>query len=661
MQRSPYHRYSARLLALLLFLALLVAGCNSSSSSSSDPSPEGENGTALDTDTLILEGAVRSGSPIANAIVTLESADHTLETEADDDGIYRFEFEHADHTGMIRLVADGVGDQEFVEFESFVGEIDDLVALADEDADTGALLLTATDRRRLNLTTLSTTWGVFAVEANDDDPITDKATLAATEDAVSAGDLLQFAALLTAWVDNPDVTIAEEAAAAPYFFDSTLSRWSTRRFMRHREWRRTEYDRVRMENPQALDDATDAILDDEALVDSYDEDTVPPEYWTHSNFQYTVIDGENYRFNSDGTGHYITQLGDHSFTWNLVAPHLWIFFDDEVTQEGFCWIEEEDRQVRCLTHYDDYRLTLLRAGDLQDTLSMRRTGRREYPDDGGLDAHDYVSRFDLTGAKEDAIGEFDSADMFNGQSWALPSNLTQFTGSGASPGTELITFTDSENAQGEFSGNLNWSFDEGRLIMSFGDDTTVTTFPMHTDGEFMFAIGLVELADGSQRSQMYRALQLDTDFDPGVSFFTSDRFLQHEYPGTFGFDFFADNESQQVGWDLDDETWVETHMNWSFALANPSAGQPARVSAEYWRDEDNDFWGREEDCPGSNCWRYHERVWEIMREGDPRHYSGDDTDYNRVYIHEILYFDRDGDGDWDDRLPRINFYSRFQE
>lgn len=630
------------LLSTTMFLAasLSLSGCGGSSSDPADDTTPSDNDEPTPA-TIVFEGKV-TDEPIANADVRLLVDGKEFETSADENGQYTLEIRYGDldPEALVEIRGTGTGDQDFVEFITVPGSLDSLLALSQATDEENQVRLTAADYRRMNVTNVSSTRYVLSREANDGEPFASELELIEAEDQINTTQLLEFSAMIKVFVDDPDASFSKTRVGNQKSF-SKFEAGTTLTLLEDKEAREQSLEDVKTNHSDSFELATDEIINDEDVIASYDEESTPPVYRTHLNFRYGFIQGDYYEFDNDGRGFYANGSGSTGFDWTLDGSKVQITFDAPVTIEGFCRKEGFTHQVRCISEYDSFKLTMLDEGVTADALVIERSGTRSYPDEPGLDPESVDDKAEKTGTKPEGLDTY-AADEFTGTTWAMPTaGMTSLRTDGAVAGSDRLAFTDETNGTGAALGTFNWSVSNDRVAVEFGDNSNVTYSRMKDDGTVVWTHALLQLPDESFISTVSPSVVKDPDYMPTGTELADRIYAQHGNSNQFQFQLDAGGTGANQRWDQEGNRLPDTKVDWQLVGTAPDQ----RIEISYWHDPDHDFFGREADCPSTACFKYHTRIWHLMAERN-----------RRLQVEEILRWDFDGDGTVDQINRRPIFY-----
>jgi hypothetical protein len=653
--------------AFIFSLVFLLAGCleQTDDAMPEAQTPEASDFSAGQTDGLEdyeLEAIMKApGAPAVlfvrgrvdsrigpEATVFLTAGDSEFETTVDDDHKYRFVLPRARAGGMVRLRARGHGQYSHVEFASIAGTVARLAGLGNPigggDRPAQPVIVTADDTRRLHLNSITTSRRVLLKEVRATKFTTD-AELARSDEDIGAAQLLSLASLVHVVVARPDFIPSAGTAMTDVLDPLAELDPTTLSIAEDESMREATRSNVVAENPDLLSDAENEILSNPEMVASFDPDAVPPEYWMHLNFAFHFIQGDYYRFDEGGTGHFVTPLGDHTFIWETDGHELTIDFDQPVLTEGFPVHSDTGNQERALTEFSTHVYTRLSEGDTSDALSLDRAGFRTYPDNPNLEPHDVEFRSQVTAARREALLPFDEEDLA-GEEWAMPSGLTSFVGDGPRPGSEKFQFNADGSGSGDSSGDfVMWTLTEaGQLEILFADNSSLVVSLLRREDEFLHTHALHTTADGAQHVNF----DLSIRRDPAITLESGDivggSFLQYDIFQHIHFDFLDSDTVNRVTYGADGTAFVIPSDWW---IEEQDGRQ--RVTSQYWFEPDplNTVVGKQASCETENCFPAQQRIWKPLLD------TGD-----RLYAEEILFVDTAFGPGFDSKHRRNVFYQR---
>ncbi|MEW9799566.1 Ig-like domain-containing protein [Alteromonas sp. CYL-A6] len=267
--------------------------------------------TITNRQSLVLSGLV-TDAPVANAEVSVTVNGETFTTQADASGSYELTITvSGDDNESMLLSGNGVGEQSHISLVSSLGSFTDtLMALTGEDtpASNAPRLMAAEDGRTISsdsdaslivshVSTASTLLYGEYVENGGEGTFSDFSS-ELNDDALMA--LAGFIKLLA---DNPDYPLPEGETTLTIFSNPDTSiEEATTTYLQENGFL-NEDGTPTEEHQNALNDAIEETLKDEALATNYTNDDVAGKTWAQFFSRKTLVyGGDVFTFNADGTG-----------------------------------------------------------------------------------------------------------------------------------------------------------------------------------------------------------------------------------------------------------------------------------------------------------------------------------------------------------------------
>ncbi|MEW9799565.1 Ig-like domain-containing protein [Alteromonas sp. CYL-A6] len=314
--------------------------------------------TITNRQSLVLSGLV-TDAPVANAEVSVTVNGETFTTQADASGSYELTITvSGDDNESMLLSGNGVGEQSHISLVSSLGSFTDtLMALTGEDtpASNAPRLMAAEDGRTISsdsdaslivshVSTASTLLYGEYVENGGEGTFSDFSS-ELNDDALMA--LAGFIKLLA---DNPDYPLPEGETTLTIFSNPDTSiEEATTTYLQENGFL-NEDGTPTEEHQNALNDAIEETLKDEALAAKYTSDDVAGATWAQFFSRKTLVyGGDVFTFNEDETG--TTSRSDYfgsviisDFEWEIIDGVLSVTFTsgNESISYSFCSNEQND-------------------------------------------------------------------------------------------------------------------------------------------------------------------------------------------------------------------------------------------------------------------------------------------------------------------------------
>ncbi|MCG7537085.1 hypothetical protein [Pseudoalteromonas sp. OOF1S-7] len=248
-------------------------------------------------------------SPIAFAKVTMEIADSTFETQADENGDYTLSIEVDEaHSGVLaKLSAQGVDEQSQV---TLVSQLHSVAAINEAAGDDE--VVSSDELFDVNVTNVTT--AEYALLGRDTQSFSNDNELDQARARISSQEQLMLAAVLKAVIDHgvtlPDTANSTlELASDPELIDELIAS-------------------IAETQPSLIEQLEQEITGDETLVEAVTFSPNGSYYLVETQY----VDGLDYKltFNPDGTGLLATADTNETFTWTQTGEEISVQLDREI-------------------------------------------------------------------------------------------------------------------------------------------------------------------------------------------------------------------------------------------------------------------------------------------------------------------------------------------
>lgn len=266
---------------------------------------------------VVISGAVVD-EPIPFALVTIKVGDLVFETVADGNGNYTIELEFKDNNLIAVVTAVGTGENDDVEFKSYLGDGESLQRSAGADG-----IVTPDENNNANVSNVSTAEFVLIENVLEEgEEIGSQEQLDDLTSQLDVQEVLKVAAIIKAVIDD-DVELPEGT-------NTVLE------LLRDEEAAEEFVDELVANNPNAIDDLIQQIIEDPVLTPedtlfNYEDKFFLTRLGNYQNLATEIIDLED-----DETGTWSTSFGTFDVTWqksegivtvNFIDMQAWISTD----------------------------------------------------------------------------------------------------------------------------------------------------------------------------------------------------------------------------------------------------------------------------------------------------------------------------------------------
>lgn len=277
---------------------------------------------------LTLSGLV-TDAPIVNPKLTIFVGEQEFTVEGDSDGAYIVELilDDTQAEDFVRIIAQGVGNQQNAKLQSLLGTVTKLSDLAGEDK-----ILDKDELFSVNVTNLSTARSVLILEKNNGQFVATDAELDLLNKGIDPLKLINFAVAIKIVIDK---SADESAFSLPIDIEDTLALISNKDAI-------TEY-LEKVKNDAVFSSTTSEMLSDENIILPFQP---APIYYIDNSKEMGVLE-----LSEDHSGSFLSSADRLELTWFISNGKLVTRYNNKGI---LLWEGEEQRDVNGLSEFKSF-------------------------------------------------------------------------------------------------------------------------------------------------------------------------------------------------------------------------------------------------------------------------------------------------------------------